>query len=167
MERQPKNELVEVIDRTIAEWMESGEPTSREIADAVIAGHHDLILAFGESLALSQIREVTYGRMKEIKLHHTDQWMLPFDIEDIPSALSFEQKNESGETETRYIALGRAREWHIKAYKEILRRNIANASKNLKAIEFLDETLAPTFAAHPGITVAEACSLLKHGQEAA
>lgn len=160
MEKQ--SELGRLIDAVIAARLETGEPTAREVADLFIESNDGVIREFGYELAVRQIREMVSARMKkvvEINRESGQQFELPFDIEGIPSAISFGVAS-GDDIEVRYVALSRATEWHLKQYRELLRSQIAADSVKLTAIEKLYRALAGTFANNPGITVGEACRIL-------
>lgn len=172
MQKQLKNRLAEAIDVTIAAFLATGTPTAREVADAVLESHEQLVHGVVEELAIRQVREMVYRRMKrvvELSAQSGEQIILPFDLEDIPSAISFvdetEEDSEDEESKVRYISLARATERHIASYEEILSANIEHASKHLKAIRILHEALAPIFKENPEITVADACDVFSQ-QEA-
>lgn len=165
MERQ--NELAKLIAAAVASSLESNEPTVREVADVFIADNEDMIRDFGYDLAVRQIRTMVSASMKrlvEINRESGEQFQLPFDIEGVPSAITF--PDDTG-GEDRHIALSRATEWHLDQYAKLLRRQIAADSARLGAIEELQRALSDAFSSNPGITVKEACAMYRSDSEVA
>ena len=160
MPRYP--ELTTVIDKTILRfYKQNGETSRQEVGKAVISENKELIRELGITLAETAVYELVGARLHrttEVNKHDYEQFSLPFEIENIPPAICFRDKDSE---EIRFKPIWRATEEHLIAYEGILRAQIAADSKRLLSIQTLHEGLRPIFEANPGITVAQACAIYR------
>jgi hypothetical protein len=154
-----KNELANIIDSTIAEFLANTEPTAREVADSILENHEGKIREFGWALTVKMFRLMVARRMKKVEAMNgqaSEQFELPFGADGVPLAISFQLEGDE-EDSVRYISLSRATEWHMTAYEKLLGDSISRDSARLHAIKKTHDALRPIFASHPGITVKDAC----------
>jgi hypothetical protein len=148
--------LAGAVKNTAASFLVSTEPTSREVADQVIADYETEIREMGFDLGKAHIYELASKCMKTAlsTVGGGEQFALPFDLPGVPSAISF----PCGDV-IRYVAIARATEDHLFAYIGILQEQIAADKRKLEAVQTLHDRLADVFAANPGINVAAAATL--------
>jgi hypothetical protein len=158
-----KDELVEIIDKAIAECLATEEPTAREVADRLLDIHEERIRDLGWPLTDKMFRLMVARRMKKVEAMNGqagEQFELPFVADGVPPAISF-QVNGDDDDSVRYISLSRATEWHLSAYETLLGQSISRDSARLQAIKKTHDALRSIFESHPGITVKEACGFFR------
>jgi hypothetical protein len=160
VERQPKHELIDLIDDAIRTAFKSGETSSREVFDCVVEDYDQVIRKHGYTLALRAVRNMISDRMKKIADINVNghQFELPMGKDDVPPAITFDME-ENGTTITKYVALARATERHLDLYEDKLAKGIKADRQALKSISALHDILRPYFERESGITVAEASAL--------
>jgi hypothetical protein len=141
--------------------LETGEPTADEVSAEVLARYGDLVDEYGRELAVAQVRSIVSDRMKKTlatKKGHALQLRLDIRFGGLEpeSALTF--RDDRGAI--RYVATARATDEHHRRYMALLREQIEADTARLKVAEWFCAWLEPVFAAHPGITTAEAIARL-------
>ena len=158
------DELSRNIDDTIMRFYLAGEPTTKEVGDAVVSENQGLIRDFALGLAEGKVRSTVCERMKEateVNRYAGEQFVLPFDVENVPSAITFVSQDDDGTEVVRHVLLHRASEDRLRRYENLLHNQIRADTRRLFSIQKLHDHLQPIFDANPGITVAQACELYR------
>ncbi len=155
------SELSRRIDEVILAHLETREPTADEVSAEVLERYGDLVDDYGRELAVAQVRSIVSDRMKKTLATRKGRALqLRLDMRfgglEPESALTF--RDDSGAI--RYVATARATEEHHLRYMALLKEQIEADTARLKVAEWFYAWLEPVFAAHPGITTAEAIALL-------
>ena len=168
MTRFHDSELSQRIDDTILAHLEAGEQTADEVSQDVLSRYGSLVEQYGHELAKAQVRGIVSDRMKKTLATKKGKSLqlrlgIKFGALEPESALTF--RDDSGAV--RYVATARATEEHHKRYIALLHEQIRADTARLKSAEWFYAWLEPAFRQHPGITTAEAITVLDPAGQAA
>ena len=168
MSRFHDSELSGHIDDTILAHLETGEPSTDEVSQAVLDRYADLVAKYGIELAMAQVRSIVSDRMKKALATKKGKSLqlrleIRFGTLEPESALTF--RDDTGTV--RYVATARATASHHQRYIALLHEQIQADTARLKAAEWFYAWLEPAFSEYAGITTAEAIAILSPTQNAA
>ena len=161
MKKSPLKAVTEIVDRTRDVLMESENPTARRVFDVVVKEHPTLVADYYRELGEAGLLDIIAARMKKAVEARTAQAQLrlPFEMDEVPAAITYRESAKDGSVEFHYVRLSRATDEHLEDYENFLEDQIAADTARLHSVRTMRRALRPIFTTHPGITVGEACRL--------
>jgi hypothetical protein len=154
-----KQQLIQYIKDEAKSLLERTEPSSREVGAAVLAKHKDLIRRLAGNLAEAWIYSMSSDLMKRSAIPteaDSEQFCLP-GISGVPQTITFRLV---GCDHNQYVNIGRAKQFHVLSYREILKGQHAALHKAITAMDTLVDALADVWKKAPNATVTEAWAMV-------
>lgn len=150
--------------------LERGKTTTRAVGEHVLRYHRSACVRMSEYLMETAVFNMAGEVMKQITLTVVgaeSQIQLPFNLRDLPGAISFPEKTKKGKTEIQWVYLTTASKAEIVAHHAMLRKQIAADTRRADAVGHLIEQLTPIWEQFPEANILRASEIYteQHAQK--
>lgn len=153
-----KQQLIQCIKDEAKSLLKRTEPSSREVGTSVITKHKDLIRRLAANLAEAWVYSMSSDLMKRSAIPteaDSEQFCLP-GISGVPQTITFRLV---GADHNQYVNIGRAKQFHVISYREILRGQRKALTTAITAMDTLIDALTDVWKKAPEATVTEAWAM--------